>query len=195
MKNAKGSMWAAVLAAVALIGASGCGGVIMKPRPPQGQSHPQPNNSTIIKQIAADADQHRSRGGYQRIEPKDDELYLESGAVIAFQSGSTDPTPESYDTLYEIWSYLMDNPDIHMRIEGNTDAAGDYSQNLELSGGRAAAIYQFLVDASIDPARLDYFGCGPDNPLDRSDPNSPVNRRVDFIIAKDVSHYCGGAYE
>lgn len=134
---------------------------------------------------------------YQKITIKDDEVDLNPGVAINFQSGSDKLTDDSYPVLYEIWSFLMDNPDVKIRIEGNTDSSGDRNQNQELSWNRAGRVYGFFVESGIDAARLDVAGCGQDNPINYEDtPDAKaMNRRVDFIIMKDTSVVCGGVYD
>ncbi|MFO0613738.1 MAG: OmpA family protein [Polyangiaceae bacterium] len=134
---------------------------------------------------------------YQKITIKDNEVDLNPGVAINFQSGSDKLTDDSYPVLYEIWSFLSDNPDVKIRVEGNTDATGDRNQNQDLSWNRAGRVYEFFVDAGIDPSRLDLAGCGQDNPIsyETTPDANAINRRVDFIIMKDTSIVCGGVYD
>ena len=48
---------------------------------------------------------------YQKITIKENEVDLNPGVAINFQSGSDKLTDDSYPVLYEIWSFLSDNPD------------------------------------------------------------------------------------
>jgi outer membrane protein OmpA-like peptidoglycan-associated protein len=66
-------------------------------------------------------------------------------------------------------------------IEGHTDAVGSDAYNLELSRGRAHAVRDYLVQRhGIDAARLKTVGYGKSRPIEGSDPNAAVNRRVQF---------------
>ncbi|MFO0547758.1 MAG: OmpA family protein [Polyangiaceae bacterium] len=134
---------------------------------------------------------------YQSITVKEDEVDLNPGVSINFATGKDTISDESYGVLYEIWSVLDDNPDMRIRVEGNTDDVGPRDGNLDLSARRAARVYDFFVTAGVDPSRLDFVGCGPDNPLvfDTTSDARAANRRVDFIIMKDASVICGGVYD
>jgi outer membrane protein OmpA-like peptidoglycan-associated protein len=134
---------------------------------------------------------------YRFITPKEDELDLNTGVAINFATGKDTLTDDSYEILYEIWSFMEDNPTTRIRVEGNTDDTGDYNQNLDLSARRAWRVYDFLAETGIDVSRLDAVGCGPDNPviMDTSADARALNRRVDFIIMKDTSLTCGGVYD
>lgn len=64
-------------------------------------------------------------------------------------------------------------------ISGHTDSTGRYAYNVALSKRRAESVRDYLVARySISPDRLIAVGRGPDELLDRSNPRSPSNRRV-----------------
>ena len=65
-------------------------------------------------------------------------------------------------------------------IAGHTDASGDADYNRRLSGRRAETVRRSLIDAGIDPKRLDARGFGEDELLDPANPRSGANRRVEI---------------
>jgi outer membrane protein OmpA-like peptidoglycan-associated protein len=66
-------------------------------------------------------------------------------------------------------------------IEGHTDGVGSDAYNLELSRSRARAVRDYLVQHhGIAAARLKTVGYGKERPIEGSDPNAAVNRRVQF---------------
>jgi outer membrane protein OmpA-like peptidoglycan-associated protein len=70
---------------------------------------------------------------------------------------------------------------LHVVIEGHTDATGADGYNLSLSQRRAAAVKDYLVRVQgIDAARLGEVGAGKREPLPGRDPYSAENRRVQF---------------
>jgi outer membrane protein OmpA-like peptidoglycan-associated protein len=148
------------------------------------------------KAAAKTAMDHRATK-YERIAVGDQEIDLDPGARVDFEPGKDRLDARSYDVLYEIDSYLEGNPAARIRIEANTDDVGDRETNIDLSGRRAARVFSFFVDAGIDPARLEYVGCGPDNPRisDTTPEARAANRRVDFVFAKEHAIVCGGVYE
>lgn len=73
-------------------------------------------------------------------------------------------------------------------LEGHTDASGAPDYNMELSHRRAVAVEEFLTALGIHSDRLTPVGKGATELLDRSDPLSGVNRRVQIRISD------GGGY-
>lgn len=77
---------------------------------------------------------------------------------------------------------VINNVEIELfRIVGHTDASGaaDYNQNLSLL--RAQEVKRHMVnDCGVDAARLEAVGVGESFLLDKDDPSSDANRRVEF---------------
>lgn len=66
-------------------------------------------------------------------------------------------------------------------VEGHTDAKGSVHYNESLSYRRAAAVRQYLVTVKKLPVtQLGVEGKGPHKLLDKGDPYSGANRRVQF---------------
>jgi OmpA-OmpF porin, OOP family len=68
-------------------------------------------------------------------------------------------------------------------IAGHTDSAGSDPYNLALSERRAAAVVRYLASRSVDTGRLIAEGRGERELLDKKDPLSAINRRVEIINA------------
>jgi len=114
---------------------------------------------------------------------------LETGRVathgILFGVNSDQIQPESTPTLEEIGDMLVDHPDLRIAIEGHTDSDGDDVHNMELSGRRAEAVMQFLVDTyGVDASRLEAAGFGESSPTAGNDTpeGKQQNRRVELVI-------------
>lgn len=72
-------------------------------------------------------------------------------------------------------------PKSTVTIEGHTDGVGSDAYNLDLSRVRANAVRDYLVKRhGIDAARLKTVAYGKTRPIEGSDPNAAVNRRVQF---------------
>ena len=70
---------------------------------------------------------------------------------------------------------------VHVRIEGHTDASGSDRHNLILSRKRAEAVKKYLVSRhGIDMTSLRAVGLGKNMPLNWDNPFAPENRRVEF---------------
>jgi outer membrane protein OmpA-like peptidoglycan-associated protein len=87
--------------------------------------------------------------------------------------------------LDEAAKFLIDNPSLHVVIEGHTDDVGTAASNLALSQRRADAVLKYLViNHGVDPARLDARGVGADRPVVPNDTpeNRAKNRRIELLV-------------
>jgi len=83
--------------------------------------------------------------------------------------------------------FLKDDPNIHMRIEGNCDERGTNEYNLALGERRADSAAKFLVSLGISPDRIETISYGEERPLASGHGEGAwtQNRRDDFtVIAK-----------
>lgn len=103
---------------------------------------------------------------------------------LHYESDSVTVDDASKPMLEMFASYLLDNPDIKIRVRGHTDTIGGPEYNLVLSRDRAEEIVNYLVAQGVDPDRLSSIGYGQSRPL--GDPSTPEgqykNRRVEFSI-------------
>jgi len=99
---------------------------------------------------------------------------------FAFNSANIVPSARAQlDALAEGIKLLA--PQRIVTIEGHTDAKGSDAYNLELSRVRAHAVRDYLVQRhGIAAARLKTVAYGESRPINGSDPNAGVNRRVQF---------------
>lgn len=99
---------------------------------------------------------------------------------FAFDSAEILPAARAQlDALAEGIKLLA--PESIVTVEGHTDAVGSDAYNLELSRVRARAVRDYLVQRhGIDGARLKTVAYGEGRPIEGSDPNAAVNRRVQF---------------
>lgn len=103
---------------------------------------------------------------------------------INFYGGSPEPLKESYSTLEKLLNTLKDKPSLEIRIEGHICCSN--SDEDDLSGRRAKAIYDYLKNNGIDKNRLSYKGYGHTQPLtkERTPYEQQLNRRVEIRIMK-----------
>jgi OOP family OmpA-OmpF porin len=94
--------------------------------------------------------------------------------------------PQFNSNLDNIENILKKNPGLKIRIEGHTDDIGSMKYNIDLSGKRAQAIKDYLVDEGIDPSRITTTGLGYAQPIaDNDTPDGrALNRRAEIIPVK-----------
>ncbi|GBD90779.1 putative lipoprotein YiaD precursor [bacterium BMS3Abin04] len=102
---------------------------------------------------------------------------------ILFDVNKADVKPESMGVINKIVKLMKKHPDLKFRIEGHTDSDGDEVFNLALSGKRAKAVMDLLIDNGIDASRFESKGYGENKPVDNNTtPEGKANnRRVEFI--------------
>ncbi len=95
----------------------------------------------------------------------------------------------SLSELDQIYTFLIENPSLDVRIEGYTDNIGSEDYNKELSAKRALSVYTYLNKKGIDKDRLSYIGYGSSQPIDSNESASgrEKNRRIEFRVIKTES--------
>lgn len=101
---------------------------------------------------------------------------------IAFEFDSANLTPTAkhqLDTVAE--GVRLTEGTVRVVVEGHTDAKGRVSYNEALSLRRAEAVRKYFVDVKhLDASLFRVEGKGPHRLIDKNDPFSPRNRRVQF---------------
>lgn len=91
----------------------------------------------------------------------------------------------SFPILDDIAEVLKLNPDIQkIRVEGHTDDIGNDEYNLNLSGARAGAVRDYLIQRGIEESRVTAVGYGETRPIDsnENDLGRAKNRRTEFTV-------------
>lgn len=99
---------------------------------------------------------------------------------IYFDFASAEIRDESKPIISEIISYLKENPDVKIVVEGHTDNVGSESSNQKLSENRAKNVMNKLVDGGISKDRLTISGYGSKQPIsdNGTEAGRAQNRRV-----------------
>ena len=108
---------------------------------------------------------------------------LVAAMTIRFAYDSAELTDNAMNVLSKLARVLRNElmEDIPFAIDGHADRSGDDEYNRKLSLKRAGSVRDFLVhQEGVDPSRFEVSGYGASRLLDRSDPFSHVNRRVEF---------------
>lgn len=105
---------------------------------------------------------------------------------IFFDTNKFDLKPYSLSELEKLISFLKDNPNIKIEIDGHTDNVGNDDANMLLSLNRAKAVYDFLIQQKIEQSRLTYKGYGETMPVADNGlaDGRASNRRTEFLITE-----------
>lgn len=117
------------------------------------------------------------------------------GALL-FDSGSTELKEAALPVLDQVGIILERYAQGTIEVEGHTDnvpmSGAKYSNNDELSSGRALSVFNYLLDiTNLDPAQIKHSGRGEYVPIaDNSTPEGrTMNRRVEIKIYNSLSSY------
>ncbi len=96
---------------------------------------------------------------------------------------------QAREKLQRIASWLSQNPDTIIRIEGNCDERGSEEYNLTLGERRAVAAKNYLASLGISPKNLVTISFGEENPADpgHNEAAWEKNRRDEFNIVAIAS--------
>lgn len=91
---------------------------------------------------------------------------------------------ESFPELDKLSEMLLDNPNLHMTIDGHTCSMGSDKYNLYLSDKRAASIKNYFLEKGVLFSNLVSTGYGETRPKvpNDSEANRELNRRVEFEL-------------
>ncbi len=105
-------------------------------------------------------------------------------AMIHFDFNKSDLRPEDQAILDSKIPILLANPNLMLRIEGNTDERGSTEYNLALGQRRAATAKRYLTDHGIADSRLETVSYGEEKPLctEHDEACWSQNRRDEFVI-------------
>ncbi len=122
------------------------------------------------------------------------ELTLQ-GALL-FDSGSAVLKEESVPVLDKLGVMLERYAESVIEIEGHTDnvpmSGAKYSNNDELSSGRALSVFNYLIDhTNLDPSMVKHAGRGEYVPIadNSTSEGRAMNRRVEIRIYHSLSSY------
>ena len=115
---------------------------------------------------------------------------------LLFDSGSTELKADVLPVLDQVGIILERYAESTIEIEGHTDnvpmSGAKYSNNDELSSGRALSVFNYLLSVTnLDPAMVKHSGRGEYVPIaDNSTPEGrTMNRRVEIKIYNSLSSY------
>ena len=123
-------------------------------------------------------------------------VHLPVNGALLFDSGKVELKQESLSMMNQLGIILQRFAEGTIEIEGHTDnvpmSGAKYSNNDELSAGRALSVFYYLRDkTTLDMSRVKHSGRGEYIPIaDNSTPEGrAMNRRVEIRIYNALSSY------
>jgi OmpA-OmpF porin, OOP family len=103
---------------------------------------------------------------------------------VLFETNKAALKSGALENLYPLVTFLRENPERTVRIEGHTDSTGDETYNLKLSQQRAESVREFLMQNGIEPNRIVARGYGETAPVASNDTAAgrQQNRRVELVF-------------
>ncbi|HTF95023.1 MAG TPA: OmpA family protein [Cellvibrio sp.] len=104
---------------------------------------------------------------------------------VLFETGKSDLKSGAAANLGKLVTFLNQEPERSLVIEGHTDSVGSESYNQTLSQNRADSVKAFLLGQGVAANRITAVGKGESAPVASNDSSSgrQMNRRVEIIIA------------
>lgn len=113
-------------------------------------------------------------------------LVLTLGDVL-FDVDQSTLKPGAMSTMDRLATFLKEQNERGVIVEGHTDSTGSAEYNMQLSQRRADAVRTALVDRGVSRSQIEALGKGKDMPVASND--SPggrqQNRRVEIIIPNE----------
>ena len=106
---------------------------------------------------------------------------------VLFDVDHADLKPGGLRTIEKLAAFMRDYSDRRVRIEGFTDSTGSAEYNAQLSEERAFAVRDALMQAGIEPDRIEMQGYGESYPIASNGTNEgrQLNRRVEIVISDE----------
>lgn len=104
--------------------------------------------------------------------------------TIHFDHGTTDIIATDSILLYENLTFLQDNINMNITLEGYTNTVGSDTANMTLSIARVETLKTWFVDKDVDIKRITTIGYGESNPVgdNRTVEGRALNDRVEFVL-------------
>ena len=114
---------------------------------------------------------------------------------VLFDTGKAQLKSGATRSIDQIASFLNENPERRVQVEGFTDSQGANDYNLELSQSRADAVAMAIIQRGINAERVRALGYGEQYPVasNANDGSRQLNRRVEIIVSNGEAAIPGRA--
>ena len=146
---------------------TGCGSSSKKASSDSSMSSPDSSSDSSLE-LNGDSDSNKA-GGL---------------STIFFEYDSSSLSSSARSTLEGNVSFLKDNSDVEIQVEGHCDERGGVQYNLALGERRAKAVRDYMVAMGIKKSRITTISFGKERPLAFGHDNSAwgQNRRANFVV-------------
>ena len=170
------------LAGFACLLVSACATVPDAPTDPAAPQAPTPDLTVVIRAQMISA--LRTSPFLSVSEKEDATILVQIRSADAFARARATPSDDLKAALHHVTRVMRDHEGYIVRAVGHTDTSGSAARNVELSTARAKAASRQMIQAGLDPSRVQYEGRGQTEPIASNDTREgrAVNRRVDILI-------------
>lgn len=160
-----------------------------KPPQPTGQSGsavPANQGAGAESSGATGANANGAAGANEGQETQGPSEGLLAKHTIYFDFDSSEIKGEGTDIVSAHAKYLSMHPNMHVRLEGNTDERGSREYNIGLGERRAQAVRRALLLQGASDAQISTVSYGAERPVDAGHDEAAwaKNRRVDIVYLK-----------
>jgi len=114
---------------------------------------------------------------------------------VLFDTGKATLKPGAMESINRLSTYLSQNPQTKVLIEGHTDSVGSDDYNIGLSERRARAVATELESRGIPDSQIQTLGRGKDMPVATNDTAAgrQQNRRVEIVFSDASGRFAQGS--
>lgn len=139
-------------------------------------------------QAAESSDSNSDENSVQSIDAQKgssalDKIYVFENILFEFDHSEVLQTVRH--ELHRLSDYLKANPNLNITINGHTDSKGTDRYNRQLSGKRAKAVADYLIQTGISKKRIICQGHSGERPIvsNETEEGRKKNRRVEFVLS------------
>jgi peptidoglycan-associated lipoprotein len=141
------------------------------PAPDRDFVQPQPDAGDVLSEDIVEANKVARERGWIR------------DAFFAFDASTLDE--DAQEALRQSATWLRQNPEFRIRIEGHCDERGTEQYNLALGDRRAESAASYLATLGVDRSRISTVSYGEERPFEEASNEEAwaQNRRAHLVLA------------
>jgi len=114
---------------------------------------------------------------------------------VLFDTGKSTLKPGAMSAINRLATFLSQNPNTKVLVEGHTDSVGSDDYNIGLSERRARAVATEVQSRGIADSQIQTLGRGKDMPVATNDTPAgrQQNRRVEIVFSDASGRFAQGA--